>query len=247
MQPIIGITAGEIFNKLYPHSPPAQGQSHTYVDAIVNAGGAPFVVPLVKNTDALRGLYEQCTGILLAGGNDLDPALYGQEPMATTIDQDPARDAQELQLLEWAIEDDKPVLAICRGMQLINVAHGGDLHQHIPDDLPEAEVHSIASEKKRESRIVHTLRIDANSKLTKILGSEELGSNDYHHQAINKLGDGLIATAWTSDGVIEGLEMPTQTYVVAIQSHPESLEESIEPEWRKLFTSFVAAASEFKQ
>lgn len=247
MQPIIGITAGEIFNKLYPHSPPAQGQPHTYIDAIVRAGGAPFVLPLTKNKDALRTLYEQCSGILLAGGNDLDPGLYGQAPTKHTIDQDPPRDEQELQLLKWALEDNKPVLGICRGMQLINVAQGGDLYQHIPEDIPDAVVHSIASENKRESRIVHGLRIKPESRLASILETRELGTNAYHHQAIKELGDGLVATAWAEDDVIEAIELPEKEYVVAVQSHPESLEESIEPTWRKLFKSFVDAARGFKQ
>lgn len=247
MQPIIGITAGEIFNKLYPHSPPAQGQPHTYIDATVRAGGAPFVLPLTRNQEALRTLYEQCSGILLAGGNDLDPALYGQQPTKHTVDQDPPRDAQERQLLLWALEDNKPVLGICRGMQLINVVRGGDLYQHIPEDLPDAVIHSIASEKKQESRIVHQLRIDPKSKLAEILQTNQLGANAYHHQALKRLGDDVIATAWAEDDVIEAIELPNKKYVVAVQSHPESLEESIEPVWRKLFLSFVEAAKEFKQ
>lgn len=247
MHPIIGITAGEILNKLYPHSPPAQGQSHTYVDAIVRARGAPFILPLTKDRSVLRNLYEQCAGIMLAGGNDLDPKLYGEEPAKHTVDQDPPRDAQELQLLEWALEDDKPVLAICRGMQLINVSQGGNLYQHIPDDLPEAEVHNIAPEKQKESRIVHSLHIDPESELSKTLGTDTLGTNAYHHQAIKEIGKDLVATAWTADGVIEALEMPKYTFVVAVQSHPESLEESIEPLWRKVFESFVEASREFKK
>lgn len=247
MQPIIAITAGEMLNKEYPHSPPAQGQSHTYVDAVVHADGAPFVLPITNDKKSLRSLYDQCSGIMLAGGNDLDPKLYGEVPSQHTTDQDSKRDAQELQLLEWALEDNKPVLGICRGMQLINVARGGNLYQHIPDDLPDAEVHSIASEKNRESRVVHTLRIDPESQLSSVLGNIELGANDYHHQAIKMLGDGLVATAWTEDGVIEGLEMPTHTYVLAVQSHPESLEASIEPEWRKLFKSFIVASQKFSQ
>ena len=100
MQPIIGVTAGEILNKLYPHTPPAQGQPHTYIDAVVNASGAPFIIPLTKNIKMLRALYDKCSGIMLAGGNDLDPALYGEAPTKHTIDIDPPRDAQELQLLE---------------------------------------------------------------------------------------------------------------------------------------------------
>jgi putative glutamine amidotransferase len=184
MQPIIGVTACETINKLFPHSPLIQGQANTYIDAVIHAGGAPFIVPITKDEAVLRRLYDECAGIMLSGGNDLNPALYGETPNEHTEDFSEERDAQELKLLEWALEDDKPVLAICRGLQLINVAQGGSLYQHIPDDLPDATIHSIAAEKKRESRVVHILRIKPDSKLAQILGVEKIGANAYHHQAI---------------------------------------------------------------
>jgi putative glutamine amidotransferase len=244
MQPIIGVTAGETINKMFPHSPLIQGQAHTYIDAVVRSGGAPFIMPIVKNEKVLRRLYEECTGIMLSGGNDLDPALYDEAPSDHTEDFSTERDAQELQLLKWALEDDKPVLAICRGLQLINVAQGGSLYQHIPDDLPNATVHSIAAEKKRESRVVHMLRVKPDSKLAQILGVEKLGANAYHHQAVKQLGKNLVAVAWAEDDVIEAIEMPGRKFVVAVQSHPESLEESIEPRWRKLFEAFIQSTQQ---
>lgn len=242
MLPFIGITAGETINHLYPFSPPVQGQSHTYIDAVVRAGGAPLLIPAVDNEAVLRRLYEQSSGLLLSGGNDLDPALYGASPAEQTVDFSPARDRQELRLLRWAIEDNKPILAICRGMQLLNVALGGTLYQHIPTDLPEAEVHDILSEQKRQSRIVHTLQVKSGSQLANVLGGEKLGTNAYHHQAVNRLGEGLEATAWSGDGVVEAIELPGSLFVVGVQSHPESLEAKIEPRWQKLFLAFVDAA-----
>lgn len=243
MQPLIGVTAGETINQLYPHAPAVQGQSYTYIDAVVHAGGAPFIVPLTENKEVLRRLYDQCQGILLSGGNDLDPASYGEKASDKTKDFSSKRDRQEIQLLEWALEDDKPVLAICRGMQLLNVAQDGTLYQDIPTELPDAENHNIASEKQRESRIVHQLRIKPDSKLAGTIGVNELGANAYHHQAVRTLGDKLVATAWAEDDVIEAIELPDRRFVVGVQSHPESLEAKIEPRWRKLFEAFVAASA----
>ncbi len=188
-------------------------------------------------------MYDRCGGILFSGGNDVDPALYGEEPREHTIDFSPQRDRQELQLLEWALADDKPVLAICRGMQLLNVSRGGTLYQHVPDDLPKSEVHDILNEKRRESRIVHRLRIRPDSRLADVLDTNELGANAYHHQAVKKLGEGLEATAWSGDEVIEAIELPGHRFVVGVQSHPESLEAKIEPRWQKLFSAFVEATA----
>jgi putative glutamine amidotransferase len=239
MQPLIGVTAGETINQLYPHAPAVQGQSYTYIDAIIHAGGAPVILPLIKDKKVLRKIYDACQGVLLSGGNDLDPASYGEEPTEKTVDFSTRRDRQEIQLLEWALEDGKPVLAICRGMQLLNVARGGTLYQDIPTELPSTETHNISSEKKRESRIVHKLRIEPGSKLAEILGVTKLGTNAYHHQAVKKLGHGLKATAWAEDDIIEAIELPGRQFVVGVQSHPESLEASIEPRWQRLFKSFV--------
>jgi len=247
MQPLIGVTAGETINQLYPHAPAVQGQSHTYIDAVVRAGGAPIILPLTEDKKVLHRLYEQCQGILFSGGNDLDPASYGDQPVDKTVDFSTERDRQEIQLLKWALEDDKPVLAICRGMQLLNVAQGGTLYQDIPTELPDAENHNISSEKKRESRIVHMLRIKPESKLAEVLGATELGANAYHHQAVKKLGHHIVTTAWAEDDVIEAIEMPGRRFVIGVQSHPESLEASIEPRWRQLFRSFVKASAETKR
>jgi putative glutamine amidotransferase len=244
MQPLIGVTAGETINQLYPHAPAVQGQSYTYIDATARAGGAPLILPLTEDKKILRRLYEQCQGILLSGGNDLDPAAYGERPTDKTIDFSTKRDRQEVQLLKWALEDDKPVLAICRGMQLLNVAQGGTLYQDISAELPAAETHDISAEKKRESRIVHSLRIKPDSKLAKLLGVTELGANAYHHQAVKKLGHDLVITAWAEDDVIEAIEVPDRRFVIGVQSHPESLEASIEPRWRRLFKGFVEAAAD---
>lgn len=128
-------------------------------------------------------------------------------------------------------------------MQLLNVALGGTLYQDIPSELPHAGLHDILSEQQKESRIVHTLRLKPECKLAKIVGDEKLGANAYHHQAIKDLGKDLVASAWAEDDVIEAIELPDHKFVIGVQSHPESLEESIEQRWRKLFEAFVQATT----
>jgi putative glutamine amidotransferase len=244
MRPIIGVTSGETNNLKFPLSPHVQGQQFTYIESVVRAGGTPIILPIVKNDEVLRQLYEQCDAVLLAGGNDVDPALYGAKlgPNATDIRRH--RDDQEVQLLKWALEDDKPILAICRGMQVMNVALGGNLYQDIPTDLPDAEEHELHSNHNadREHHIAHQLKIAPESLLARILGATTIPTNAYHHQALRELGDGLVATAWAEDGVIEAVELKDKHFAVGVQSHPEALEAKIEPSWRKLFKDFIAAA-----
>lgn len=248
MKPVIAITAGEVINfesgKAW--TPIMYGQFHTYTDAVVRAGGAPFVLPLVDNEAVMRKLYEQCDGLLLSGGHDLD--ILGESKKSSgarlkiKVGTSPRRDKQEIQMLKWAVADDKPVLGICRGCQLINVALGGTLHHHIPDDLPAASNHELSIDKQDIKHIAHRLKIEPNSQLAKILGTTEIAANALHHQAINDLGDGLVITARAEDGIVEAIELPGKRFIIGVQSHPEALEESAEPHWRTLFEAFVKAA-----
>jgi putative glutamine amidotransferase len=240
--PIIGLTCGEIHNKAEPWSPVAFGQSRTYVDSIIQAGGVPLLLPLTEDAAVLRAAYDVLDGLCLAGGNDLQPALYGQEPAAETNDYSALRDATEQTLLRLAMRDKLPLLGICRGMELINVELGGTLYQNIDSDILGSMDHDSSTKLRTLVDLTHTLRLKPGSKLAHILGVDTIGTNAHHHQAINQLGDGVEATAWTSDGVIEAIELPGYPYVVAVQSHPESLT-FVEPAWAKLFESFVLATS----
>lgn len=242
MQPLIGVTAGEIINKQYPWAPVTYGQSRTYIDAVIHAGGIPVILPLSEDEQVLRKLYKRCDGLLFSGGNDIDPAVYHQKRRTETADVSRRRDDQEIALIKWALADDKPVLAICRGMQLLNVARGGTLYQHIPDDLPAAGNHTISTERKTVTDLTHTLSVEPDSRLEKLVGPSGLKTNAHHHQAVRELGSGLVVTARAEDDVVEGLEIPGMRFVVAVQSHPESLEAEAEPRWRGLFEGFVAAA-----
>ncbi len=243
MQPFIAITASEIIRSGDEWAPVVHGQSHTYSDAIIHAGGVPFIIPIVNNQVVLRQLYEQCQGLLLSGGADIDPVLYNDTLTSYSKNLSPDRDKQELVLLKWALDDNKPVLGICRGMQLINVAMGGSLHQDIVHSLPKALNHEKSVEYKSFNHLAHKIKINNDSQLAKILGSKQVGTNALHHQAVKKVGKGLKATAHTEDGVVEAIELPNKQFVIGIQSHPEALEAITEPSWNKLFKAFVEAAN----
>lgn len=239
---VIGITVGELYNQAMPWGPLVYGQSQTYVNAVLGAGGVPILLPIVEDEKILRVQYEQCDGILLSGGNDVDPALYGEEQKAYTKDVSRRRDNQEIQLVHWARQDDRPILAICRGAQLLNVALGGSLYQDIKEEIPGAHNHSASHEHKDFTYIAHDkLVLKPGSKLREILGVDEIRTNALHHQSIKSLGKELHIAAWTEDDVIEAVELPEAKFVIGVQSHPESLEAQVEPHWQKLFRAFVSS------
>lgn len=239
MQPLIGITVGEITNKNESWSPITYGQSRTYIDAIIHAGGTPVILPLTDDKKILKDLFNRCDGVLVAGGNDPDPKLYDDEPISEVTDVSRRRDDQEIQLIKWALDEDKPMLGICRGMQILNIERGGTLYQDIPTQLPKALNHRISSERKTTTDIAHNLKIKPNSKLEAIIEAQKIGANAHHHQAIHELGEGLVATAWAEDGIIEAVELPNKKFIIGVQSHPESLEGTTEKRWSKLFKAFV--------
>lgn len=242
-KPLIGITGAEIYNKEEPWSPVTHGQSSFYVSAIVHAGGLPVILPLLDDEKLLRELYERCDAILFAGGNDPDPQLYGEEADHTVADVSKLRDTVEVQLMRWSLDDKRPILGICRGMELLNIVRGGNLYQDIAQHLPAASNHNLSNAKKDVHHIAHNLTVQAGSKLATVLGVTTIGANTHHHQAIKKLGDGLQAVAWAEDGVIEAVEDPKQSFVIGVQSHPESLEAKTVTEWQAVFHSFVEHAA----
>lgn len=243
MPPFVAVTAGEIIRDGEAWTPIVYGQSSTYTNAVVHAGGIPIIVPLVDEESVLRKFYDLCSGLLLTGGNDVDPTSYNAESSGRVKSTSPRRDKQELKMLKWAIDDDKPVLGICRGMQLINVAMGGDLYQDIAAELPEANNHELSFFNKDFMHLAHELQIDTGSKLAAILGTDCINANALHHQAVHNLGKGLVATAHAEDGIIEAIELPEKSFVIGVQSHPEALEAEIEPLWCKLFDAFVEQAT----
>ena len=241
MKPYIGITCGEIRNQVEPWSPITYGQSRTYVEVVLAAGGVPVLLPLSDDTAVLRQLFELCGGILFAGGNDIDPALYGQDPIAETVDVSKRRDSQESLLLDWTLADNKSMLGICRGMQLVNIKLGGSLYQDIGKLLPNARDHESSTHAKSLTHTAHMLRIAPGSKFSSAVGVSTIETNSHHHQAVDELGSGLVASAWAEDGLIEALEHSERQFIVGVQSHPESLTHHV-PAWQSLFKAFVQAS-----
>jgi gamma-glutamyl-gamma-aminobutyrate hydrolase PuuD len=198
-----------------------------YVEAVAACGGRPVVLPpLVQAADETLDAID---ALILCGGPDLDPTGYGQAPSAATTAVSPERDAGELALLRAALERDTPVLGVCRGMQLINVAYGGTLVQDLP-----ARVGHDGHRTKPGTFDLHPVRIEPHSEVGEILGAAATVSSG-HHQGIDRLGDGLTASAWAEDGSIEGLEDPGRRFLLGVLWHPE------EGADRRLFQALIAA------
>lgn len=243
MKPLIGITASAMFNRDHPYEPISYGQIHEYVEAVSDAGGIPITLPIARTIDETRETFErlQLDGILFAGGNDISTD-YHDVGHPNTDDVDPARDQHEVELMKLALEAHVSILGICRGMQLINVVRGGTMYHDIATELPSAKNHVGYVEKKDHAHLVHRLEIVPRSKLAHILGVSDIPSNSRHHQAVKDLGTGLSANAYAEDGIVEGLEDMSESFILGVQSHPESLTQKNEPLWKHLFVSFVQAS-----
>jgi putative glutamine amidotransferase len=219
-----------------------------YLLAIQEAGGLPLVVTPAHGGSALRGLYELLDGLVLTGGEDVAPERYGEEVTHPSVESVPERDALELRVLEWALADDLPVLAICRGIQLLNVALGGTLYQDLPSDLPAHVGHDQTKRNPPAARTEshHPVRVRPGSTLADLLGTEDVEVNSLHHQGIKALAPPLAAVAHAPDGLVEGVE-PVEPgrwgFVVGVQWHPEELARAGDLPARRLFERFVAAAA----
>jgi putative glutamine amidotransferase len=237
-RPLIGVTAGEIFNRDHPWAPVVYGQGYTYIDSIIRAGGTPFILPITRDEEVINDICSRIDGLLLSGGNDVSPSMYGEKARPETKDFSENRDQFEKAVLGKILADDKPVLGICRGMQFLNVYFSGSLHQHIPHDLPGSLNHEISSQEGQFDHLAHPIKLERSSKLRKILGKDSLYSNTHHHQAVKEVGGGLRIVARSEDNIVEAIESEDARFVIGIQAHPESLGHVV-PEWNKLFEAFV--------
>lgn len=240
MKPLIGISCGTFYDRAW--CPPSFGHRRTYVDAVVAAGGAPLLLPPLDDLVVLRTLYDQVDGLLLAGGGDISPTLYGEEPHERLGMIDPLRDASELPMARWAVAEGKPVLGICRGVQVLNVALGGTLYQDIGAQLATDLVHDLSYRNEDWAFLAHEVHIEAGSRLGGLLGSETIMINSLHHQSIKDVAPGLRPVAWAPDGVVEALEGVNGAFVVGVQCHPEALQGEADPRWRALFRALVEQA-----
>jgi putative glutamine amidotransferase len=241
MKPLIGITTGEIINEVEPWVSSIYGQKHYYSDAIVAAGGIPVFIPFMPE-DELKTLYTKLDGILFAGGNDIDPQLYGDVSETYTINISIERDRVESMLMTWALADNKPIFAICRGFQLFNVLLGGTLYQNLATGFPAASDHELTLHKKDYSHVAHVLKIDPSSHLAIITNSLQLNANSRHHQGVKRVANELRAIAWSEDGLVEAIEHPTKKFAIGVQSHPEALY-AIDEKWLAVFRAFITAST----
>lgn len=232
MRPVIGITTYAQDAKWGVWHLPAALIPLAYVDAVEGAGGRAVLIP---PTDiGVEETLEALDGVVFSGGADVDPSRYGAEPHPETDTPQTRRDAGEMALLEAALERDMPVLAICRGFQLLNVARGGDLIQHLPEEVG----HDVHKQVPGEFA-VHPVEVREGTRLSAIVG-ERSNVTSHHHQALGRVGEGLVETAWAADGTLEAVEDPAQRFTVGVQWHPEAGEDAA------LFEALVAEAREYR-
>lgn len=234
-KPLIGIPC-RILKAEKPY--PSTGNTIAYLQAVVAAGGVPILIPNVDSKETWGHFYQMADGILLTGGEDVDPLRYGEQPHQSLGTVCSSRDSLEIEITQRALKDEKPILAICRGLQLLNVSSGGTLFQ----DINAQGASSIQHQTEQWHSLVHTIEIEKSSKLATILETTNIATNSLHHQSIKDLGEGLKIVGRNSDGIIEAVESTGSNFVVAVQWHPEVLWQSIDARWLKLFSALVSAA-----
>jgi putative glutamine amidotransferase len=232
-RPVIGITSYAQDAQWGVWHLPAALVPLAYVDSIEKAGGRALVIPPAE--EDIEETLDALHGIVFSGGADVDPTHYGANAHPETDEPQKRRDAGELALLQAALERDMPTLAICRGFQLLNVARGGDLVQH----LPEAVGHDVHRQVPGEFA-VHPVEVKEGSTLASIVGAAS-DVTSHHHQALGRIGDGLVETAWAADGTLEAVEDPSLRFAVGVQWHPEAGEDAA------LFEALVEQAREYRE
>jgi putative glutamine amidotransferase len=235
VKPVIGISAHPRMVQTATGMALLHTSSRFYVEGVERAGGVPVILP-VLDPDAVEHLLPAVDGVLLTGGGDVQPSRYGARPIAETHNVDPLRDAFEIRLIEAAIEADLPLLATFSTCMPRHVAMGGSLVQHVPHAT--GQQHDLA-DRWREG--VHRVKIEPDSHLAEALGATEVEVNSIHHQAVDVAAPGTRAVAWAEDDTIEAIEVPGSPHVVAVQWHPELLEDW--PEQQGLFRQLVEHAA----
>ncbi len=242
MRPLIGITAGTMeLTWAGGLTMPAAVAWSSYIRAVLAAGGAPVVLPPAGEEVAEAAL-AALHGLLLTGGPDIDPARYGETAVHPAVyGVNPERDAAEIALVHGALARDLPVLGICRGLQVLNVALGGTLYQDVPDLHP---AHVQHRQEAAPSEPHHDIRLAPGSCLAAVHGAERVAANSFHHQAVREVAPGLRPVAWSPEGLVEGLESPAHRFVVGVQWHPEVMFEAY-AEHRRPFDALVEQAAAY--
>ncbi len=240
--PLIGITANALLEGLKESGRRGDVENavpQAYVDAVEDAGGTPVLIPLVRNPSTAHRILESLDGLLLSGGGDIDPALYGEEPDPNLKVVDVEKDKLEKELIARALAKNYPLLGICRGMQILNVVAGGTLIQ----DIPSTARSSIQHLQRATAPVpIHRITLKKGSHLQKIAGQASLRVNSYHHQAVKKIAPGFEITATAPDGIVEGIESRRHRFVLGVQFHPEMMFREF-PVFKKIFQKLVQEAA----
>ena len=229
--PVIGLTANVIEGKLLINT--------DYFNAVLKSGGVPILMPYTTDEEQINTALDICDGFLFTGGGDIDPTYYGEARLPECGETDPERDVPEMALLKRALDTGKPIMAICRGMQILNVALGGTLWQDLPSQIPSEINHRVIP----GTETAHSVSIIKGTPLHKLIGKESIEVNTVHHQGIKKLADGLIHSAIAPDGIIEAYYSESERYVRAYQWHPERIYK-VCGESAPIFADFIAACKE---
>lgn len=249
-RPLIGVTTQTLhaIESIPAGIPESWVMNQRYFRAVTALGGAPVMIPLFAADPAtVRAIYDRLDGLLIPGGVDMDPATYGEELLPEVGRRDADRDTVELQLTRWAIADGLPVLGLCRGAQVINVASGGTLWQDIPSQLPTELRHDCYPTKGfARTHLAHPVAVTPGTRLHAALGGDVVRVNSMHHQAVKALGEGLVVSAVAPDGVVEAVEGTGEGYLVGVQWHPEVFEPGEESQG-SLVRDFVREALGFAE
>jgi len=242
--PIILITAGR-----QNHDTPRRemqtvtvGCDIDYLQSVLRSGGTPLLLPCLADSAAIHAALQVADGVIISGGGDILSLLYGEEPHPLSKLHDPTRDTMEIEMTREALAMGLPVLGICRGQQLLNIALGGTLVQDIPSQVPDAVKHFADG---LDVVLLHSVDIVENSLLSRVLGATTLAVNSWHHQAVRDLGNGLRASAVARDGVVEAIEATEGTPLLAVQWHPEECAAAY-PIFQRLFDWLVSEALAYR-
>lgn len=244
-RPIIGIPTQTLqsLGGVSAEIPPSWVMSQRYIQTLVAAGAAPWMIPLVDEA-TLRAIYERLDGVFLPGGADIDPVSYGRDPHPLCDKTDRERDRVELAMARWALDDQKPLLGVCRGMQLVNVAAGGTLYEDLAEQLPGSIKHDyfpFQGQNFARDHLAHEVEVQPGSRLADLFGDGALKVNSMHHQGVRDIGEGLRPTATAPDGLIEAVEGMDGGYLVGVQWHPEALTDG-DDRTPRLFEQFISAS-----
>ncbi|WP_025785940.1 gamma-glutamyl-gamma-aminobutyrate hydrolase family protein [Sporosarcina sp. D27] len=233
MNPLIGITCHHDLEYQYM-------LNHSYVQSITEAGGIPLLLATgMKNN--VGKLVERLDGLLLSGGFDINPLFYGEEPIKDLGEISPGRDDNEMELVRAFLQADKPVLGICRGHQVLNVAQGGTLYQDIHAQIEGDVLQHV--QKARREHLSHRVKLVDDTKLSNIFETSSILVNSFHHQAVKEVGDSFIVCGTSSDGVIEAIMSERHKFVIGVQWHPENTACAGDGPSKKLFEAFVKACN----